>query len=172
MKTLLSILTGIVIFISVATAQTIVYTYDDAGNRIRREADTKESEDENDQDETLTNNEIAEGTEILLEMNGMNSTSTDTETSQTNIYTDNLSEQSLKVYPNPTPGNFTMVLTGINTEGSFSFKIINMLGETVFKINDARANVAMIDISDQPKGAYFVKVKAGNKVFTEKIIYQ
>jgi len=32
--------------------------------------------------------------------------------------------------------------------------------------------ILMIDISDQPKGAYFVIVSAGEKVFTEKIIYR
>ncbi|MCD4666033.1 MAG: T9SS type A sorting domain-containing protein [Bacteroidales bacterium] len=29
-----------------------------------------------------------------------------------------------------------------------------------------------IDITLQPKGIYFVKVQAGDKVFTEKVVYK
>lgn len=81
------------------------------------------------------------------------------------------SGQLFNIYPNPNPGNFTMILSGINDE-DYSFKITNIIGETVFNIKNVRTKVVMIDISDQSKGTYIINVQAGNKVFTEKIIYR
>jgi len=91
---------------------------------------------------------------------------------QHNITSDHSSEYSIKVYPNPTPGNFTLVLSGIDFDNSYSFEITNMIGGRIYKIKDIRTNVIMIDISDQPKGAYLVKINTGNRIFTEKIIYK
>ena len=42
----------------------------------------------------------------------------------------------------------------------------NMIEDSLFY------TVKKIDISDQPKGIYFVKVSIGDKVFNEKIVYQ
>jgi len=174
MKTLLIILTGIIILISATTAQNIVFTYDDAGNRIRREAGTKETEDENDQDEILATDEITDESEVITETNEISSTGTDfeSESSLTNIDNEILADQSIKIYPNPTPGNFTLVLSGINFGNSYSFEVLSIIGGSVFKINDARSSIAMIDISDQPKGTYIIHVQAAGKMYSEKVIYQ
>jgi len=76
----------------------------------------------------------------------------------------------LSVYPNPNDGKFTTSFHN-NTEICIEIKVINMLGKTVKDI-EVFSNNAAIDISDYPKGIYFVKAKAGEQIFTEKIIYQ
>jgi len=84
----------------------------------------------------------------------------------------NYDKGELKIYPNPTPGNFTMVLKGFNITGSYSFEVINMAGGRIFKTKDVTTTVVMIDISDQPKGTYFVIVYIGDEKYTGKIVYQ
>jgi Secretion system C-terminal sorting domain len=73
------------------------------------------------------------------------------------------------IYPNPNNGQFNIELK--NNGGVASIEVYDMMGKQVFAQNDMSTKLS-IDISNQPKGIYFVKVNIGEEVFNEKIIYQ
>jgi hypothetical protein len=76
-------------------------------------------------------------------------------------------QEAVSVYPNPTSGNIT-VKSNINKS---SIEIYNMLGEKMYnsKIN---SEIKDIDFSNKPKGIYFIKIYAGEKIQIEKIVMQ
>lgn len=77
----------------------------------------------------------------------------------------------LKIYPNPHPGIFNIELyeEGVS---DFSVEVLNTMGKTVYQKQNIPAGKTQINITSQPKGIYFVKVQAGENVFTEKVVYR
>jgi len=76
----------------------------------------------------------------------------------------------VSIYPNPTTGQIAIELGTIVSE--VLVEIYDVMGKKVFAATTLENNL-QIDISDQPKGIYLVRVVDGGKVvFTEKIIYQ
>jgi hypothetical protein len=73
----------------------------------------------------------------------------------------------ISIYPNPTKNminiNFTIIK---NSEIS----IFNMLGEVVYLTNSFSKNSISVDMSNQPNGVYFVRVKTNDKLTTQKVI--
>lgn len=64
------------------------------------------------------------------------------------------------VYPNPTPGLFNIQFQQINTNRAF-IEIVNLNGQVVYEKLFERINkepVISIDLSNQPKGLYILKV--------------
>ena len=79
-----------------------------------------------------------------------------------NEYSKNL----FSIYPNPSTGKFNIAFS--NQQQITSVEIYNLLGESVFQ----QQNTNEIDLSSAAKGIYFVKVYAGEKIYTEKIIVE
>jgi hypothetical protein len=75
----------------------------------------------------------------------------------------------LNIYPNPSNGQFSIELQ--NTEGDALVEVYDMVGKILFS-NSTAAGINKIDISEQPKGIYLVKITVGSEVFTKKVIYQ
>ena len=78
----------------------------------------------------------------------------------------NIDIPEIRMYPNPTTGIFT-----VEGENIQSVEIINITGQTVYKIKDKKKKVK-IDLSGQPKGIYFVKIQSDNLIRIEKIIIE
>ncbi len=76
----------------------------------------------------------------------------------------------VSIYPNPNAGQFTIALNGL--EEAATVDVMNMLGATVYTKGNVRNAALQVNISNQPKGVYFVKVTSNGKVFTEKIVHQ
>lgn len=78
----------------------------------------------------------------------------------------NISEY--KIYPNPNNGTFNIELT--NFENS-TFQIYSISGQLILQ-KSITQNTTQVDLSDHPKGMYFIKVETGNETIIKKIIYQ
>jgi photosystem II stability/assembly factor-like uncharacterized protein len=77
----------------------------------------------------------------------------------------------LNIYPNPSSGIFTIQLRGEQKNAIIS--ICDVLGnEVIEKKSIANLENYKIDISEQPKGVYFVKVESEEGVAIQKIVYQ
>jgi hypothetical protein len=76
----------------------------------------------------------------------------------------------LKVYPNPTPGQFTLDPGETGEQEYFSLEIYNWLGERVIKSNLPSNTIHLLDLSGHADGIYFIQVQQGNKVQTGKIV--
>jgi len=74
----------------------------------------------------------------------------------------------LDVYPNPSNGTFNIELG----EGAAvtTVEVINTLGSTVLTSTRNFENLINIDIQNQPKGVYIIKVTSGNKIGLRKVI--
>jgi hypothetical protein len=77
-------------------------------------------------------------------------------------------ENQLLIYPNPGTGIFT-ISTNLITGHHKEVCIYNYLGELVKPTTITNAEMH-INLSDQPKGIYFVHVNSGNNSFVEKIV--
>lgn len=69
------------------------------------------------------------------------------------------------VYPNPSNGIFTIQ----HSEKISRIEIINVLGETIYQSETGKTEV---NLSQQPKGIYYIEIKMGEKIYTEKLIIQ
>ncbi|PCJ24238.1 MAG: hypothetical protein COA97_10110 [Flavobacteriales bacterium] len=74
-----------------------------------------------------------------------------------------------KIYPNPTTGQFTIELENISTD--VLVEVYDAMGKMIFAEKTSENNL-QIDISNQPKGIYLVKIINGNNMFTQKVVYQ
>lgn len=73
---------------------------------------------------------------------------------------------SIKLYPNPSNGIFTMVVNG---GGSYiNFTITDILGKIVY--SNRYLVQTKIDLSNQPNGTYFIQLKTENEIVTRKLI--
>ena len=79
-----------------------------------------------------------------------------------------LSINSGFIFPNPNNGQF---YTSFDIDEGANIEIYNLMGKLVLSLGSIET-VRLVDISDQPKGIYLVKIKIGNDVFNEKIVYQ
>lgn len=78
------------------------------------------------------------------------------------------SNSNFAIYPNPNKGQFTIELNNTATESTI--EIYDLMGKKVWsKISPE--NKLEIDISNQPKGIYLVKVVNETKVTVQKIVY-
>jgi hypothetical protein len=82
----------------------------------------------------------------------------------------NRNEHTLSVFPNPTTGKIQIQNLGVDVQ---NLEIYNVLGETVYTTCRLKQQtVNEIDLSGFQKGIYFVKMTAGEKNYTEKIVLQ
>jgi len=73
------------------------------------------------------------------------------------------------IYPNPSTGKFYLELPNSAT-ASIEIRVMDLTGRKVFKEKATTTGKTEIDLSDQPKGMYFVRVKFGDEFLTRKIV--
>jgi len=81
-------------------------------------------------------------------------------------------ESGFSIYPNPSNGNFVLEFgkTGV---GKVDILVTNSLGELVYKQLSTVASEGSntrIDLSEQSKGIYLIKVRSDNQIITKKIV--
>jgi hypothetical protein len=72
-------------------------------------------------------------------------------------------EPLVSLFPNPTQNVFSIKTNGIIKQ----IKVITLTGKTIYELNK---NSNKIDITNYPKGIYFVQIKFENSTLTKKII--
>ncbi|MCX6305859.1 MAG: T9SS type A sorting domain-containing protein [Bacteroidetes bacterium] len=81
-----------------------------------------------------------------------------------------LMDNSFKIYPNPTSGVFTIEQRGDLTSGQVKVEVLGTLGGRILTTEFQGLRKQELSIKGNPPGIYFVKVSAGEKVQTVKII--
>lgn len=82
----------------------------------------------------------------------------------------NTNNPFFKLFPNPCNGQFKIEIANATTT-SFDIEIHNILGERIYVASNLNKNCE-VDLSNSSKGIYFVKISAGGKAYTHKIIVQ
>jgi len=86
------------------------------------------------------------------------------------IAENNLLSTNLSVYPNPAHEQLNIVLSGSND--TYKVKLTNILGSVVYEektFKNSRDNT-VINLSNKPKGVYFLTVESNNEKVTKKIV--
>ncbi len=83
-----------------------------------------------------------------------------------------LKEPKMKVYPNPTTGDFVLELNGIETFENTRVEIYSMTGEKISSTNLPVGKKHDLSISGHPHGIYLLQVVSGNNAETTRIIKQ
>jgi hypothetical protein len=81
------------------------------------------------------------------------------------------SSKSCIIYPNPNPGIFNIEFQEEDVS-TFTVEVLNTLGNTVFYKQNIPTGTMQINLASQAIGLYFVKVYAGDQVYTEKVVYR
>ncbi|MDD5508642.1 MAG: T9SS type A sorting domain-containing protein [Bacteroidales bacterium] len=80
----------------------------------------------------------------------------------------------IKIIPNPATTGFHVVVTGLGAQ-PYDISLLNQMGETVFTKRGS-SGAGTVDeqfiMNYQPKGLYFIEVRSGNMIRTEKVIMQ
>jgi hypothetical protein len=75
-----------------------------------------------------------------------------------------------RLYPNPTPGKFTLELKGKVDPSQVSVEILSVLGDKVESVGALHSSKQEFSLSDKPTGLYLVHVSTPDGVQTQKII--
>lgn len=80
----------------------------------------------------------------------------------------NSDTKPVSAYPNPSSGRIT--LKSIDNQ-VYSIEVFNVIGNKIFSVSDISLLASgQIDLSDQPKGLYLMKISGNSKTYVEKII--
>lgn len=75
------------------------------------------------------------------------------------------------IYPNPNGGIFKIDYSG-GFQMHYGIEVVDLMGNSIF-IRQNISDISLeVNISEHPKGIYFLKIQQGDQVFTEKIIYR
>lgn len=81
----------------------------------------------------------------------------------------NFKETGIAIYPNPSKGKFT--ISKVNSPGYI--EIYNSIGTRIYSDLEFNPQTTIeIDLSDYPKGIYFVKINNEMNRITKKVIIQ
>jgi hypothetical protein len=75
-----------------------------------------------------------------------------------------------KIYPNPTPGKFTLELNGDFTSSQVHVEIFGVLGDRILSKDMQIERKQEFSLAEKPTGVYIIHVTSGLNSETEKII--
>jgi hypothetical protein len=76
----------------------------------------------------------------------------------------------VNIYPNPTNNMINVNLDNITT--AVNFTLMSIDGKVIYQANNVNDTKTAIDISNNAKGVYFLKVEANNQQQIFKVIKQ
>lgn len=79
----------------------------------------------------------------------------------------------VKIYPNPTTGKFNVEILGETVPGS-TLAIYNMQGQQVtrMKLEAWKKYSDILDLTEQPRGVYYLRLETGKEVVIKKVVLQ
>jgi len=132
--------------ISVAQTTTVVFTYDNAGNRDERKVIVFYSRNANSNSNLDTASSIKPITEIL-------------------------GKTSITIYPNPTKGQLSVEIKNMPINASGEIRIYNVTGN-IIQYQKTVGSLNLFDFSPYSTGIYFLNIKVGQDESKWKIIKQ
>jgi len=153
---------------------TLVYSYDNAGNRTRRQITIpNKSLQQNDTLQPPANDTMA--SVVNIDSTAYNQDQEDetgiSDTNGTSQYTDMLGEQQIVIYPNPTTGRLQVKITPFNTDIHTEIAVYDLQGRLMLE-KSCTSELTMVDFSKFTTASYILKVRIGDKQSEWKILKQ
>ena len=120
----------------------VTYTYDAAGNRLS-------------------------GVSSQLRMAAI----TDQDEESQEIYSEEIAQSNIRIYPNPTKGILKIEIVRMKEENPIHIQLYDMSGKILINEQNA-APFTDLNLSDQPAGTYILKIFSDNRTTNWKIIKQ
>lgn len=88
------------------------------------------------------------------------------------VETDKLPMNVLEIYPNPSHDNFTLSINTLEKEAPAQVTVINIMGQVMeeFTLSNKGGLIFTNHKHQMPAGLYFVNIKIGSEIYTEKIM--
>ncbi len=137
------------VFTGFLTAQTVDYTYDDNGNRIRRVITLK----------SAVINDAEPGTEDESNAGEENKEE----------YSDQLPDYIVKIYPNPTRGELNIEISGSGDDIQAEYMIYSQAG-VLLERKKQPAFSFTVDFSKYPEGMYILRLTISGQTSVWNII--
>ncbi len=130
---------------------TVYYRYDNAGNRKLRTitlatANAAQSSLKSGVDSTYLKEEVKE-----------------------NKFEDQINDQKINIYPNPTHGALRIEITGFEPSQQSAIRVYNLKGGLITTLTPLTGN-DIVDLSDSPLGTYVLKIQLGGKESEWKVV--
>ena len=158
----IKILIGIILLSNIVWSQTettsIVYTYDAAGSRIKRELVVEKIKKD-----TLKN----KGDSLIYTSEGESRKIGDSSTVEKQM--ELVQKYGLDVYPNPTEGKLNLVITNYTNNLKGEIRLYHQTGSLLWTQKSISSN-NIIDLSNRPTGTYILELFIENKGVQWKII--
>ena len=126
---------------TVAKAQNVSYTYDAAGNRIKRE----------------------------IVMSRQQSPTRSAKTEEQESFSEMLAQKQIKIHPNPTSGLLKVEVLGLEPDDVCQLRLFTASGQQIIN-REATSSTTSLDISSRPNGVYLLRISIGKDETTWKII--
>jgi len=124
----------------------IKFSYDPSGNQIRRE--------------NVINMSAPAPSSSNMKSSG--SQATETASAEIQKFEDSVDEMKITIYPNPTKGMLRVDVSGRKIPADAKIIIYNVSGAVILRLNGVSES-NMVDISEQPAGAYIMKISLGTE---------
>lgn len=85
---------------------------------------------------------------------------------------ENLLEDNISIFPNPTDGLVNLHFENKNTSDKISIKVYDMIGKLIFEKIDVEliSNSFSINLENLINGIYFISIQQNNKTTSKKLI--
>lgn len=80
--------------------------------------------------------------------------------------------EMIRIYPNPSLGNFSAELLDSESSGKVHLEIYNMIGEKIITVELPETNKILFDLSDRKPGVYLIRITSGINSIITKLILQ
>jgi len=85
------------------------------------------------------------------------------------VSTNDLTSDGIRIFPNPTKGIFE-ITTGKLNQQTLEVIILDYTGKVILTKNCSGRKTYSFDLSNTPKGCYFVKIKSENELLIRKLV--
>lgn len=133
-----------------ATAQTVSYAYDNAGNRTERIINLSSGSPLTRRVDTTSIPRVAE--EVPPK-----------------FYQDKLDKSRIRLYPNPTKGALAVEFLQVEKDVKYQISVYNLQGRLVFQQNNAEA-YTNVDLTSNPSGMYILRISSPTSHVEWKIV--
>ncbi len=156
MKTIALILIILTSSITLLAQTTVEFLYDDAGNRTHRNI-IELLPETNPNDSTLKSGVGEDNLQPTMPSAG--------------VITETIGRTTVKIYPNPTGGKFTVIMETSDNETIGGLQLLSLAGEEIINIKNPPQRVEA-DLTGRPPGTYFLSITINGKTQTWKVIKQ